>query len=164
MLTVPRGDSLLVRQDIQDPNEDEEEDDDIDDRDGKSNDIEYRKEQGFEELDVDGDVSMHVPMQSAIRRSGLGRRRAQRAKKLIKISRYGIEYSSLPSGVVKKLATTFLRTSGNSKAKFSADTLEAIMQASDWFFEQISENLGTYAEHARRKTIDESDVLILMGR
>lgn len=85
-------------------------------------------------------------------------------KKRIKISKHGIQYPSLPPGVVKKLATTYARTSGNSKAKISKDTLDAIIQASDWFFEQISDDLGAYAEHAGRKTIEESDVLTLMKR
>jgi histone H3/H4 len=85
-------------------------------------------------------------------------------KKRIKMSKYGIQYPSLPAGVIKKLATTYARTSGNSKAKISKDTLDAIMQATDWFFEQVSDDLGAYAEHAGRKTIEESDVITLMGR
>jgi histone H3/H4 len=85
-------------------------------------------------------------------------------KKKVKISKHGIQYPSLPLGVVKKLATTYARTSGNSKAKISKDTLDAIMQASDWFFEQVSDDLGAYAKHAGRKTIEESDVVTLMKR
>ena len=85
-------------------------------------------------------------------------------KKKVKVSKHGIQYPSLPAGVVKKLATTYARTSGNSKAKISKDTLDAIMQASDWFFEQVSDDLGAYAKHAGRKTIEESDVITLMKR
>lgn len=85
-------------------------------------------------------------------------------KKKVKISRHGIQYPSLPAGVVKKLATTYARTGGNSKAKISKDTLDAVMQASDWFFEQVSDDLGAYAKHAGRKTIDESDIITLMKR
>ncbi|CZT04940.1 uncharacterized protein RCO7_09177 [Rhynchosporium graminicola] len=85
-------------------------------------------------------------------------------KKKIKLSKHGIQYPSLPVGVVKKLATTFARTSGNSKAKINKETLDAIMQASDWFFEQVSDSLGVFANHAGRKTIDESDILALMAR
>lgn len=91
---------------------------------------------------------------------------AQKAarKKKVKISKHGIQYPSLPAGVVKKLATTYARTSGNSKTKISKDTLNAIVQASDWFFEQVSGDLSAYAKHAGRKTIDESDVVTLMKR
>lgn len=85
-------------------------------------------------------------------------------KKRMKLSKHGIEYPSLPAGVVKKLATSYARMAGNSKAKISKDTLDAIMQASDWFFEQVSGDLGAYAKHAGRKTIDESDIVTLMGR
>lgn len=87
-----------------------------------------------------------------------------RKKKKVKLSKHGIQYPSLPAGVVKKLATTYARTGGNSKAKVSKDTLDAIMQATDWFFEQVSDDLGAYAKHAGRKTIDESDVVTLMKR
>jgi histone H3/H4 len=85
-------------------------------------------------------------------------------KKKVRVSKHGVQYPSLPAGVVKKLATTYARTSGNGKAKISKDTLDAIMQASDWFFEQASDDLGAYAKHAGRKTIDESDIVTLMKR
>ena len=85
-------------------------------------------------------------------------------KKKIKVSKHGIPYPSLPAGVVKKLATTYARTSGKRIAKISKDTLDAIVQASDWFFEQISDDLDAYARHAGRKTIDESDLITLMRR
>lgn len=85
-------------------------------------------------------------------------------KKKINVSKYGIPVPSLPAGVVKKLATNFARTSGNSKAKLNKEALAAIMQASDWFFEQVAGDLAAYAEHAGRKGIDESDVITLMKR
>ncbi|KAI0838195.1 hypothetical protein F5Y06DRAFT_52134 [Hypoxylon sp. FL0890] len=90
---------------------------------------------------------------------GTGRRKGGK-----KISRHGIEYPSLPQGVVKRLATTLAKTAGVSKAKISADTLDAIMQASDWFFEQLGDDLSAYAQHAGRRTIDESDMMMLMRR
>lgn len=90
--------------------------------------------------------------------------RLKPGKKAKKISRHGIEYPSLPQGVVKRLATTFARNAGIPKAKISGDTLAAIMQASDWFFEQLGDDLAAYARHAGRKTIDESDMLTLMRR
>jgi histone H3/H4 len=86
------------------------------------------------------------------------------ARKKVKLSKHGIQYPSLPAGVVKKLAMAFARTAGNSKAKISKETLDAIMQATDWFFEQVSDDLGAYAKHAGRKTIDESDIITLMAR
>jgi histone H3/H4 len=87
-----------------------------------------------------------------------------RKPKKMKVSKHGLQYPSLPAGTVKKLATNFARTSGNSKAKINKETLDAILQASDWFFEQIGDDLGAYARHAGRKTIDESDIVTLMAR
>jgi histone H3/H4 len=84
-------------------------------------------------------------------------------KKTIKVSKYGIEYPSLPPAVVKRLAQNFAKASG-AKGKITPDAMKAIMQASDWFFEQLGEDLQAYAKHAGRKTIDESDVLTLMKR
>jgi histone H3/H4 len=81
-----------------------------------------------------------------------------------KLSRHGIPVPFLPSGVVKRLATRFARTSTGAKTKISKDTLAAIEQASEWFFEQASQDLATYAKHAGRKTIDESDVGTLIRR
>ncbi|KAL2161309.1 hypothetical protein VTH06DRAFT_8529 [Thermothelomyces fergusii] len=83
--------------------------------------------------------------------------------KVIKVSKHGIEYPSLPPAVVRRLAQNFARASG-VKGKITADGMKAIMQASDWFFEQLGEDLQAYAKHAGRKTIDESDVLTLMKR
>lgn len=111
-------------------------------------------------LRSDGDPSMQdTSMQEVVETM---RAKTVRKKK-VKTSKHGIQYPSLPAGVVKKLATTFARTAG-SKSKINKEALDAIMQASDWFFEQVSDDLGAYAEHAGRKTIDESDIVTLMAR
>jgi histone H3/H4 len=112
---------------------------------------------------LSGDISMQDMTQQDLYGADAQQKRVVRKKKL-KISKHGIQYPSLPPGVVKKLATSFARTAGSSKAKISKETLDAIMQASDWFFEQVSDDLGAYAKHAGRKTIDESDIVTLMAR
>lgn len=81
-----------------------------------------------------------------------------------KISRHGHPVPNLPSAMVKKLATRFARTSAGAKTKLSKETLAAIEQASEWYFEQASDDLAAYAKHAGRKTIDEGDVMTLMRR
>ncbi len=97
--------------------------------------------------------------------AGLTSRLPMKKKAGKKISKHGIEYPSLPRGVIKRLATTFAKTAGvGGKAKISADTLDAITQATDWFFEQLADDLQAYAKHAGRKTIDESDMITLMRR
>ena len=113
---------------------------------------------------ADAEMSQHNTILQSMDASVLEVQQNAVRKKKVKISKHGIQYPSLPVGVVKKLATTYARTSGNSKAKISKDTLDAIMQASDWFFEQVSDDLGAYAKHAGRKTIEQSDVVTLMKR
>ena len=93
---------------------------------------------------------------------------AKPAKKLrkreVNVSRKGIEYPSLPSTVIKRVASNFARSSGGGSAKIGRETLSALSQATEWFFEQVSDDLASYSEHAGRKTIDETDVITLMRR
>ena len=81
-----------------------------------------------------------------------------------KTSRRGLPYSSLPSGVIKSLSGTVARSVGVKTASISKESLEAIVNASDWFFEQLGEDLGMYAGHAGRKKIDERDISTIMKR
>ncbi|KAI9655841.1 MAG: hypothetical protein M1821_005276 [Bathelium mastoideum] len=82
----------------------------------------------------------------------------------IKVSRNGMEYPSLPSGVIKRIASTFIRSNRSGSPSISRETVTALSQATDWFFEQVSEDLASYSEHAGRKMIDEADVITLMRR
>lgn len=81
-----------------------------------------------------------------------------------RISKYGIEYPPLPPSFVKRVAQTALHSSGLSNPRVSTDTLTALTQASEWFFEQLGDDLGAYANHAARNIIEESDVATLMRR
>ncbi|KAI9849184.1 MAG: hypothetical protein M1838_000261 [Thelocarpon superellum] len=90
--------------------------------------------------------------------------RRPKAQKALKLSRHGIPYPSLPIGVVKKMASTFVQAQGKARSNLNTETMAAMMQATDWFFEQVSDDLGTFARHAGRKTIDESDMITLMKR
>lgn len=81
-----------------------------------------------------------------------------------RISRHGIEYPPLPPAFVKRVAQTALQSSGLRNHRISADVLDSLTQASEWYFEQLGDDLGAYAAHAKRKTIDESDVVTLMLR
>ncbi|KAK3172776.1 hypothetical protein OEA41_006101 [Lepraria neglecta] len=87
-----------------------------------------------------------------------------RVPKTLKRSRHGIPYPSLPPGVTKKIATTCIRALGSKKSSISKETLTAIMEASEQYFKQVSEDLGAFAQHAGRKKIDESDVIAIMKR
>ncbi|KKA30724.1 hypothetical protein TD95_003492 [Thielaviopsis punctulata] len=94
----------------------------------------------------------------------LEERRREARKQGIRLSAYGIEYPSLPPTVVKKVALMFAQRSGLGKTKLSPETLRQLCMATDWFFEQAGADLRAYADHANRKTVDESDVVLLMKR
>lgn len=110
--------------------------------------------EGVDEIGGDLAAGAAVARQQSARSAG----RLKKPGK--KVSRHGIQYPSLPTSVVKRLAQRFA-----GKTKINPDTLSAIMQASDWFFEQLGDDLRAYAHHAKgRTTINESDMLTLMRR
>jgi histone H3/H4 len=104
------------------------------------------------------DRSLQAPEASASVQKRMGVRRKE-----LKLSRVGLDYPSFPAAPVKKLALSFMKSQG-SKAHLSKDTLAALVQTTDDFFEQIGIDLAAYAQHAGRSTIEESDVLALMRR
>ncbi|EPQ64797.1 hypothetical protein BGT96224_1783 [Blumeria graminis f. sp. tritici 96224] len=124
---------------------------------------------GYEEADsqtklVSVSVDSSALELSTLENSSRKVRTMRSKEKNLRVSKYGIPYPSLPARVVKQLANNFARTSGNGKRKINKETLEAIMQATDWFFEQVADDLRAYANHAGRKTINDSDVIALMHR
>lgn len=92
------------------------------------------------------------------------RGRPKAAKKVKRMSRHGMPYPPLPNPFVKRVAHRALQSSGLSNTRLSTDVVTALTQASEWFFEQLGDDLGAYADHAKRKTIEESDVITLMRR
>lgn len=90
--------------------------------------------------------------------------RAPRRKKL-KLTRNGNTVPALPSSLVKKVAIEAMTRMGKKKPTISRENLTALEQATEWFFEQVGEDLEAYSNHAkRRKRIDDTDVLTLMKR
>lgn len=80
-------------------------------------------------------------------------------KKVLPLSRHGHPVPQFPRGVIKKMAQNF-----SGGAKISNETLNAIVAASEAFFEQVSEDLAVYAGHAGRKTIEDADMVQLLKR
>lgn len=136
-----------------------------------ANDVQQLGWESEPEADEDGDLQAYREEISAMDRSlqtqsperPASQKRAGRQRKSLNISRFGHEYPSVPAATVKMLATGFAKSQG-SKAKISKDTLDTLVQTSDFFFEQISEDLAAYAQHGGRKVIEESDVIALMKR
>lgn len=81
----------------------------------------------------------------------------KRVKKPKEKSDLGLEYPPFPSKVVKKLATA-------AHAKIGNETLKALSECTSLFFAQAASDLGAYARHAARRTIEEADVIQLMKR
>ena len=91
-------------------------------------------------------------------------RAGRRVPKPIRKSRNGHPYPSFPPGVTKKIASNFARPLGSKSTTIDQGTLDAIAEATDRYFEQISKDLGILAGHAGRQKIGESDVVAAMRR
>lgn len=90
--------------------------------------------------------------------------RAPRRKKM-KLTHKGNTVPVLPSSLVKRTAMYSMMRTGQKRPTISRESLAALEQATEWFFEQVGEDLEAYSDHAkRRKRIDEADVLTLMRR
>ncbi|OAP64998.1 hypothetical protein AYL99_00970 [Fonsecaea erecta] len=85
-------------------------------------------------------------------------------RKKVKLTRHGELVPSLPSSLVRRVALEAQARLGNRRLKVGKDHMQALEQATEWFFEQVGEDLEAYSTHARRKRIDQSDVLMLMRR
>ena len=66
--------------------------------------------------------------------------------------------------ITKKVASTFARSRGSKSTIIGKEILEAITDATDQYFEQLSNDLCVFAEHAGRKNINENDVIAVMRR
>ena len=85
-------------------------------------------------------------------------------RKALKDSRYGISYPKAPFGATKRIARSFVCSSDNRRSEVNKDILDAIIEAGDGFLQQVSEDLGMFAEHAGRRIIDETDVVAAMRK
>lgn len=86
-------------------------------------------------------------------------------RKKVKLTRAGVEIPALPSSLIKRVAIESMTRTGKRKAVIDRASLQALEQATEWFLEQVGEDLEAYSNHAgRRKRIDASDVLALMRR
>lgn len=121
----------------------------------------YPDEQHLGGLDEEPEhslVNMRLTNPNATSRAG------RRAPRPVKKLRDGFPYLSFPTGITKKIAANFARSLGSKSQVIDKETLEAITEASDQYFQQLSHDLDVFAKHAGRKTIDESDVITVMRR
>ena len=88
-----------------------------------------------------------------------------RRRKRQKLTRHGTVVPALPSSLIKHIAIETQVRRGRRKPQLGKDHMKALEQATEWFFEQAGEDLASYAQHGRRKKrVDTSDVMMLMGR
>lgn len=92
-------------------------------------------------------------------------RTTKRGKKLLKMTRNGTMVPSLPSSLIRRIATETAVRNGRRRPQLGKDHMKALEQATEWFFEQAGEDLSAYSGHARRKKkINASDAEMLMRR
>ncbi|UKZ74177.1 hypothetical protein TrVFT333_001836 [Trichoderma virens FT-333] len=92
-------------------------------------------------------------------------RKKKRAKtSKTRVSKHNIEYPQLPPAFIRQVTNSAMQSAGLTNQRVAADTMSALTQASDWFFQQLGDDLGAYANHAGRRTIEERDVIALMNR
>lgn len=121
----------------------------------------YPNEQDLECLDM---VSEKSVVHAGFTNPNLTTKAGRRAPKPTNKSRDGFPYPSFPIGITKRIASTFARSLGSKLTIKGNETLEAITEATDQYFEQLSNDLGVFATHARRMKINESDVVAVMKR
>jgi histone H3/H4 len=86
-------------------------------------------------------------------------------RKRVKLTRHGVAIPALPSKLVKRIAIESMTRQGQRKPTIDRASLKALEQATEWFFEQIGEDLEAYSNHAgRTKRVDASDVVTLIRR
>jgi histone H3/H4 len=86
-------------------------------------------------------------------------------RKKLKLTRKGNTVPALPSSLVKRLAIDSMTMMGKKRPTINGESLAALEQATEWFFEQVGEDLEVYSDHAkRRRRVDDADVVTLMKR
>ncbi|KAF3941356.1 hypothetical protein ABW19_dt0204577 [Dactylella cylindrospora] len=121
---------------------------------------------GFVDSDFDSDepIPLGEEGRAASRRpdaqqdGGVAKSVRKRTKKELPVSAYGIPYPSLPPRVVKAIIGR------STKTKLSKEALQYIMAVSETYFENLGEDLGSFARHAKRRTVEEADVLQVLKR
>jgi histone H3/H4 len=161
--------SIPVRNQVRSPSpEMDQSEEEIEEQESEADEEEPPEEEHLdeqpEELEVDEelDETIEIQPQSVPAKAKPIAPKAPRKKAVTKLSRNGTPYPSLPISVVRQMVGAVSKSRG--RKVISKDTLTTIMQATDLFFEQISDDLGAYSSHAGRKTIEESDVIALMRR
>ena len=82
----------------------------------------------------------------------------------LKRSRYGVPYATVPLGITKSLAVASAHATSKRRCGLSKEAIRAIRTAGESFLEQLSVDLKKISMHARKKTVDEADLVTIMRR
>ncbi|KAH0848446.1 hypothetical protein AYO21_02533 [Fonsecaea monophora] len=123
-----------------------------------------RKESPEPEADPEADLEYGAPLEDSVREEAPRPAPQHTRRKKLKLTRQGEMVPSLPRSLIRRAAIEAQARLGNRRPKLGRDHMQALEQATEWYFEQVGEDLGAYSTHARRKRIDQSDVLMLMRR
>lgn len=121
----------------------------------------YPDKQGLGCLNMESEQSV---LHAKISNSNTTAKAGRRALKPLRKSQDGFPYPKFPPGIIRRIASTFARSLGSKSTMIDNETLEAITEAADQYFQQLSDDLRVFATHAKRKNINESDVVALMKR
>lgn len=88
----------------------------------------------------------------------------RRRRKRLKLTKHNIAVPCLPTSLIKRVAMQTQLDLNRKRPAFGKDHVAALEQATEWFFEQIGEDLAAFAEHGRKKRVDASDALLLIKR
>lgn len=130
--------------------------------------VELDDDQGIQ-VDEDGSVEATLQSTTTNRRQTLLESviatAKPKARKKLKMNRKGNMVPSIPSSLIRWIANESQEKAGKRKIPLGKDHMKALEQATEWFFEQVGEDLEAYANHSKRKKrIDTDDVLLLMRR
>ena len=123
-------------------------------------------DEGMPDAEVEADATADIDADATATEGHLSvlPKRKTKLKPGWRMSKHGIACPQFPPTTVKRVAEQFARTSGIANPRIDKDTLAALQQATDWFYEQVSDDLAAFATHAGRKTINESDMELVMKR
>jgi histone H3/H4 len=133
-------------------------------------DVQPVEEDGWEDVQGNEDHEpVHLSPKSKRRLTGLqmasARQDSGKRRRRVKMTKHGTLVPSLPTNLIKKIAVEVQVRNGRRKPGLAADHVKALEQATEWFFEQVGEDLAAYSSHGRRKRrIAEDDALMLLKR
>ncbi|KAJ9662927.1 hypothetical protein H2198_001155 [Neophaeococcomyces mojaviensis] len=87
------------------------------------------------------------------------------ARRKLKMNQRGNMVPSLASSLIKRIVHDSQEKGKKRKTTLGKEHMKALEQATEWFFEQVGQDLEAYSSHGKRKKrIDADDVLLLMRR